>query len=185
MAVQGGTHDFVYQIESSQGLDMHFHKTVPGGVEIDFAFSRVVLPEDTVAAQSPGQDGCGLVFMYFILLQLQDIEVVLPQTLKTAKIIFADGVALAKGGALELSRANFRDVVGQLEPHRVFELDGFHHVNASLASPRSRRLEKVRSWGTPRRYPGIRGPIHVRPGNFPGFLEVRPFSAGAAIGLAV
>jgi hypothetical protein len=39
--------------------------------------------------------------------------------LKAAKIIVADGVAFVKGGALEFSRANLGDVMGQFGAHRI------------------------------------------------------------------
>jgi hypothetical protein len=59
---------------------------------------------------------------------------VLPQLLEMADIFVAHRVALAEGRALELPGPDLGNVVRQLGPHRILQIDFFHHVSRSFQS---------------------------------------------------
>jgi hypothetical protein len=60
-----------------------------------------------------------LIFMDFVLSQVNQVKVVFTQLLKMAQIFIADRMAFLKGSAFELSRTNLGDIMGQLRSHRI------------------------------------------------------------------
>ena len=95
----------------------------------------IVLPDDPLTGQGSGQNRRGLIFVDFIRLQVNDIEVIFPQTLEAAEIFLANGVALTEGGAFEFPRPDFGDIVGQLRAHRLFQAYGFNHLSSPQSLP--------------------------------------------------
>ena len=69
-----------------------------------------------------GKDRCGLVFVDFIIGQIDEVEVVLAQLLQVADILVADFMALAKGRPLELAGPDLGDVVSQPGADGVFNV---------------------------------------------------------------
>jgi hypothetical protein len=59
----------------------------------------------------------------FILLEVDQVEVVFAQLLQVADIFIADGMPLAKSRPLEFARTDLRDIMGQVRAHGLFDID--------------------------------------------------------------
>ena len=171
--MEGGAHDLIHQVKGGQSLNVHLEQAVPSRTQIDLPFPGVVLPGNALTGQGPGQKRRGLIFVNFIRFQVNNIQVIFSQTLEAAEIFITNGVALAEGGAFELPRPDFGDIVGQLRAHRLFQAYGFNHVTSLETRPGtcSRQTQhwgavlKVRVvfQGVHRQVLGLGRPVHVHP----------------------
>ncbi len=55
--------------------------------------------------------------MNFVIGQIDDVEMILSQTLEMTEVSLTYGVATSEGRTLELARADLGDVMGQLAPY--------------------------------------------------------------------
>ena len=79
---------------SAGGVDRK--QTVDGRLQTDLAFLGIVLPGNTFAGQSLGQNRGRLVFMDFVIFQIDQVEVIFAEFLQMAEVFIADRVALAE-----------------------------------------------------------------------------------------
>ena len=113
---------------------------VDGRRHPDLAFLGVVLPGDTLPGQGACEQGGRLVLVDLVIRKIDHIQMVLPQLLEMADIFVAHRVALAEGRALELPGPDLRDVVRQLGPHRILQVDFFQHIGLRLSRFRGVRV---------------------------------------------
>jgi hypothetical protein len=89
----------------------------------------VVFPNHPFSGQGVGQDGRGLIFVNFIGLEIDHVEVILTQALEAAEVVFTDGVALSESRTFELPWADLGDIVGQLDAYGLFQLYRLYHLS--------------------------------------------------------
>ena len=115
------------RLPAREDKKVDLEQAVPSGIEIDFSFPGIIFPGDALSGQGMRQDGCGLVFVDLVLLQVDHIEVIFPQALEAAKIVLANRMALAESRPFKLARPDFGGIMRQLEAHSIFHFDGFNH----------------------------------------------------------
>jgi hypothetical protein len=76
----------------------------------DFAFFRLILPNDPLSAKGVRQNRSGLVLMNLVVGQIDEIEMVFTELLQMAYIFLANFMAFSKGRSLEFVGSYFGDV---------------------------------------------------------------------------
>jgi len=120
VTVEGSAHHFIDHVNRRQRCGVNREQTISFCYQLDFSLPRLILPDNTFAGQSRGQNGRCLIFMYFVIGQVNGIEMVFSQFLKMAQVIIADRMPHAEGRSLEHAGTDFGDIVGKFSPHCIF-----------------------------------------------------------------
>jgi hypothetical protein len=121
--MESRTHDLVHHVESGQCGGVYHEKPVPLCEESYLSFSRRPFARHSIAGKGVAKDQGGIVFVDFVLFEVKDIEVILPQALEMADVPFAYGVIFPEGGTLEFTGPYFRDIVSELGAHGILNFD--------------------------------------------------------------
>jgi len=79
------------------------------------------------------KDQSSVVFVDFVLLEVQDIEVIFSQALEMTDVPVAYGVIFPEGGTFEFTGAYFRDIVSELGAHSVLDFDFLDQPKSPLS----------------------------------------------------
>ena len=127
------------QIILRQGRGVDLKQSVGGSQQVDLALMGVILPGNAFACQGIGQNSGGLVFVDFVLLQIDDVEIIFSKFLEVAQIFVADRMTFTKGGTLKIAGSNLGYVVGQL---------GADGINIEILSGLE-KTDKIKVWDKP------------------------------------
>jgi hypothetical protein len=139
--VKSRAHDFLDHVESGECCSVYHEKPVPLCEESYFSFFRCPFTPHAIAGKRLTKDQGSVVFVDFILFEVQDIEVIFSQALKVTDVSVAYGVIFPEGGTFEFTGAYFRDVVSELGAHSVLD---FYFLDQRI-SPFAGRSSRLRS----------------------------------------
>jgi hypothetical protein len=121
--VQAGAHDLLHHVESGKAGRVHHQQTVSLGEEPHLSLLGGPFTSHAVAGKGFAEDQGGVIFVEFVLFEVQDIEVIFSQALEVTDVPLTNRMVFSKSGALELAGPYFRDIVCELSAHGVLNFE--------------------------------------------------------------
>jgi hypothetical protein len=144
--MKGRAHDLLDHVESGQRGGVYHKKPVSLCEESDFSFFWRFFTFHSIAGKRVTQDQSGLIFVNFVLFEIEDIEVIFSQTLEMTDVPVAYGVIFPEGGAFEFTGAYFRYIVSELGAHSVLDFDFFDQQKSPLSEEHQGSKVVIVSW---------------------------------------